>query len=186
MLFSRSFWCKKQQMNSKGAEQEIHLHLLYQLTAKTTNSPESTLSRDERTLSTYLNKCDLTESWKKLDLTVEADCLWHKEMKRERFKPPQPDDPLCCCGDIDQQREYCCCDCEELDDACERSEVNHLTIHGMQIKFVIAFAHVSFLKSSSHRNYSRNSFCPHLLTFTLFQMLISSVEHTRRSFNKSL
>ncbi|XP_067295168.1 palmitoyltransferase ZDHHC23-A isoform X4 [Pseudorasbora parva] len=39
-------------------------------------------------------------------------------MKRERFKPPQPDDPLCCCGDIDQQREYCCC--EELDDACER------------------------------------------------------------------
>lgn len=41
-------------------------------------------------------------------------------MKRERFKPPEPDDPLCCCGDIDQQREYCCCDCEELDDACER------------------------------------------------------------------
>ncbi|XP_039515771.1 palmitoyltransferase ZDHHC23-A isoform X2 [Pimephales promelas] len=41
-------------------------------------------------------------------------------MKRERFKPPHPDDPLCCCGDIDQQREYCCCDCEELDDACER------------------------------------------------------------------
>ncbi|XP_051949242.1 palmitoyltransferase ZDHHC23-A isoform X2 [Xyrauchen texanus] len=39
-------------------------------------------------------------------------------MKRERFKPPEPDDPLCCCGDIDQQREYCCC--EELDDACER------------------------------------------------------------------
>uniref|UniRef100_A0A8C1L4N9 Palmitoyltransferase n=1 Tax=Cyprinus carpio TaxID=7962 RepID=A0A8C1L4N9_CYPCA len=37
-------------------------------------------------------------------------------MKRERFKPPEPDDPLCCCGDIDQQREYCCCDCEELDD----------------------------------------------------------------------
>uniref|UniRef100_A0A8C1L635 Palmitoyltransferase n=1 Tax=Cyprinus carpio TaxID=7962 RepID=A0A8C1L635_CYPCA len=26
-------------------------------------------------------------------------------MKRERFKPPEPDDPLCCCGDIDQQRE---------------------------------------------------------------------------------
>ncbi|XP_057209427.1 palmitoyltransferase ZDHHC23-A isoform X2 [Triplophysa rosa] len=41
-------------------------------------------------------------------------------MKRERFKPPEPDDPLCCCGDIDQQRENCCCDCEELDDACER------------------------------------------------------------------
>ncbi|XP_016391385.1 palmitoyltransferase ZDHHC23-like [Sinocyclocheilus rhinocerous] len=41
-------------------------------------------------------------------------------MKRERFEPPEPDDPLCCCGDIDQQREYCCCDCEELDDACER------------------------------------------------------------------
>ncbi|KAL6464075.1 hypothetical protein MHYP_G00284660 [Metynnis hypsauchen] len=41
-------------------------------------------------------------------------------MKRERFKPPEPDDPFCCCGDIDQQREYCCCDCEELDNACER------------------------------------------------------------------
>ncbi|XP_056603149.1 palmitoyltransferase ZDHHC23-A isoform X1 [Triplophysa dalaica] len=41
-------------------------------------------------------------------------------MKRERFKPPEPDDPLCCCGDIDQQRENCCCDCEELDNACER------------------------------------------------------------------
>ncbi|XP_051969804.1 palmitoyltransferase ZDHHC23-A-like isoform X1 [Xyrauchen texanus] len=41
-------------------------------------------------------------------------------MKTERFKPPEPNDPLCCCGDIDQQREYCCCDCEELDDACER------------------------------------------------------------------
>lgn len=45
-------------MNSKEAEQEIHLHLLCQLTAKTTNSPESTLSQDEQTLSTYLNKCD--------------------------------------------------------------------------------------------------------------------------------
>ncbi|KAI4898765.1 hypothetical protein NFI96_026680 [Prochilodus magdalenae] len=41
-------------------------------------------------------------------------------MKWERFKPPEPDDPICCCGDIDQQREHCCCDCEELDDACER------------------------------------------------------------------
>ncbi|KAF5891880.1 palmitoyltransferase ZDHHC23-like, partial [Clarias magur] len=29
-------------------------------------------------------------------------------MKRERFKPPEPDDP------------FCCCDCEELDDVCER------------------------------------------------------------------
>ncbi|XP_049321473.1 palmitoyltransferase ZDHHC23-A [Astyanax mexicanus] len=41
-------------------------------------------------------------------------------MKRERFKPPELDDPICCCGDIDQQREYCCCDCEELDDTCEK------------------------------------------------------------------
>ncbi|XP_026854298.2 palmitoyltransferase ZDHHC23 isoform X2 [Electrophorus electricus] len=41
-------------------------------------------------------------------------------MKQGHFKPPEPDDPLCCCGDIDQQRESCCCDCEELDDACER------------------------------------------------------------------
>ncbi|KAG7314973.1 hypothetical protein KOW79_022276 [Hemibagrus wyckioides] len=29
-------------------------------------------------------------------------------MKRERFKPPEPDDP------------FCCCDCEEVDDVCER------------------------------------------------------------------
>ncbi|KAF7688412.1 hypothetical protein HF521_013219 [Silurus meridionalis] len=29
-------------------------------------------------------------------------------MKRERFKAPEPDDPLCCC------------DCEEMDDVCER------------------------------------------------------------------
>lgn len=97
-------------------------------------------------------------------------------MKRERFKPPQPDDPLCCCGDIDQQREYCCCDCEELDDACERSEVNHLTIHGMQRKFVIAFVHVSFLKRSSHRNYSRNSFCPRLLAEGNHLQLLFSIQ----------
>ncbi|XP_062845292.1 palmitoyltransferase ZDHHC23-A [Trichomycterus rosablanca] len=29
-------------------------------------------------------------------------------MKRERFKPPEPDDPICCC------------DCDEVDDVCER------------------------------------------------------------------
>ncbi|XP_028839090.1 palmitoyltransferase ZDHHC23-A [Denticeps clupeoides] len=41
-------------------------------------------------------------------------------MKRERFKPPEPDDPLCCCGDAEQQRDNCCCDCDELDDTCDR------------------------------------------------------------------
>ncbi|XP_066516732.1 palmitoyltransferase ZDHHC23-A [Hoplias malabaricus] len=41
-------------------------------------------------------------------------------MKCEHFKPPEPDDPLCCCGDIDQQREHCCCNCEEVDNASER------------------------------------------------------------------
>lgn len=40
-------------------------------------------------------------------------------MQWEKLKPPQPDDPLCCCEcDIDQYR--CCCDCEDLDDAFTR------------------------------------------------------------------
>lgn len=121
MIFTWSFWCKEQ-MTSKEAEQEISSLLFCQLTAKATNS----LVASWISLFIQLTKCDLNCSQRKLDFTVEAGCLWHKEMKRERFKPPEPDDPLCCCGDIDQQREYCCCDCEELDDACERSEVNQL------------------------------------------------------------
>ncbi|CAG00563.1 unnamed protein product, partial [Tetraodon nigroviridis] len=37
----------------------------------------------------------------------------------EKLKPPEPDEPLCCCEcDIYQYR--CCCDCEDLDDAFTR------------------------------------------------------------------
>ncbi|XP_010898155.1 palmitoyltransferase ZDHHC23 [Esox lucius] len=40
-------------------------------------------------------------------------------MKWEKFKPPEPDDPMCCCEcDVDQHG--CCCDCEGLDEACNR------------------------------------------------------------------
>ncbi|XP_019128583.1 palmitoyltransferase ZDHHC23 isoform X1 [Larimichthys crocea] len=40
-------------------------------------------------------------------------------MKWEKLKPPEPDDPLCCCKcDIYQNR--CCCDCEDLDEAFNR------------------------------------------------------------------
>ncbi|XP_041863624.1 palmitoyltransferase ZDHHC23-A-like [Melanotaenia boesemani] len=40
-------------------------------------------------------------------------------MKWEKLKPPEPDDPMCCCEcDIYQYR--CCCDCEDLDDAFNR------------------------------------------------------------------
>ncbi|KAJ7996250.1 hypothetical protein DPEC_G00235150 [Dallia pectoralis] len=40
-------------------------------------------------------------------------------MKWEKFKPPEPDDPMCCCEcDVDQHG--CCCDCEDLDEACSR------------------------------------------------------------------
>uniref|UniRef100_A0A3Q1ITZ1 Palmitoyltransferase n=1 Tax=Anabas testudineus TaxID=64144 RepID=A0A3Q1ITZ1_ANATE len=40
-------------------------------------------------------------------------------MKWEKLKPPEPDDPMCCCEcDIDQYG--CCCDCEDLDGAFTR------------------------------------------------------------------
>ncbi|XP_034406109.1 palmitoyltransferase ZDHHC23-like [Cyclopterus lumpus] len=40
-------------------------------------------------------------------------------MKWEKLKPPEPDDPMCCCEcDIDQYG--CCCDCEDLDEAFNR------------------------------------------------------------------
>ncbi|XP_041750218.1 palmitoyltransferase ZDHHC23-A isoform X3 [Coregonus clupeaformis] len=40
-------------------------------------------------------------------------------MKWEKLKPPEPDDPMCCCEcDVDQHG--CCCDCEDLDEACNR------------------------------------------------------------------
>nr|XP_040039076.1 palmitoyltransferase ZDHHC23-A-like isoform X1 [Gasterosteus aculeatus aculeatus]XP_040039077.1 palmitoyltransferase ZDHHC23-A-like isoform X1 [Gasterosteus aculeatus aculeatus]XP_040039078.1 palmitoyltransferase ZDHHC23-A-like isoform X1 [Gasterosteus aculeatus aculeatus] len=40
-------------------------------------------------------------------------------MKWEKLRPPEPDDPMCCCEcDIDQYG--CCCDCEDLDGAFNR------------------------------------------------------------------
>ncbi|XP_033507799.1 palmitoyltransferase ZDHHC23-A isoform X1 [Epinephelus lanceolatus] len=40
-------------------------------------------------------------------------------MKWEKLKPPEPDDPMCCCEcDIDQYG--CCCDCEDLDETFSR------------------------------------------------------------------
>ncbi|KAM4726312.1 LOW QUALITY PROTEIN: palmitoyltransferase ZDHHC23-A-like [Anableps anableps] len=40
-------------------------------------------------------------------------------MKWEKLKPPEPDEPMCCCEcDIYQYR--CCCDCEDLDEAFKR------------------------------------------------------------------
>ncbi|KAM8900678.1 palmitoyltransferase ZDHHC23-A isoform 1-T2 [Spinachia spinachia] len=40
-------------------------------------------------------------------------------MKWEKLKPPEPDDPMCCCEcDIDQCG--CCCDCEDPDGAFNR------------------------------------------------------------------
>lgn len=46
-------------------------------------------------------------------------------MKRGVHKPPEPDDPLCCCEYVDRKggRSHvaaCCCDCEDLDEACDR------------------------------------------------------------------
>ncbi|MEQ2266637.1 hypothetical protein XENORESO_013377 [Xenotaenia resolanae] len=37
-------------------------------------------------------------------------------MKWEKLKPPDPDDPMCCCG-CDIYQYSCCCDCEDLDEA---------------------------------------------------------------------
>lgn len=46
-------------------------------------------------------------------------------MRRGVHKPPEPDDPLCCCEYVDRKggRSHvaaCCCDCEDLDEACDR------------------------------------------------------------------
>ncbi|KAM9729306.1 palmitoyltransferase ZDHHC23-A isoform 1-T3 [Menidia menidia] len=40
-------------------------------------------------------------------------------MKWEKLKPPEPDDPMCCC-ECDICQCGCCCDCEELDDTFNR------------------------------------------------------------------
>ncbi|XP_046899319.1 palmitoyltransferase ZDHHC23-A-like isoform X1 [Hypomesus transpacificus] len=40
-------------------------------------------------------------------------------MKKEKFKPPEPDDPMCCC-ECDVDPCGCCCDSEDLDEACNR------------------------------------------------------------------
>uniref|UniRef100_A0A4W5LC96 Palmitoyltransferase n=1 Tax=Hucho hucho TaxID=62062 RepID=A0A4W5LC96_9TELE len=40
-------------------------------------------------------------------------------MKWEKFKPPEPDDPMCCC-ECDVDPLGCCCDCDDLDEACSR------------------------------------------------------------------
>ncbi|XP_041736015.2 palmitoyltransferase ZDHHC23-B isoform X2 [Coregonus clupeaformis] len=46
-------------------------------------------------------------------------------MKKRANKALEPDEPLCCCEYVDRQggRNHvaaCCCDCEDLDDACDR------------------------------------------------------------------
>ncbi|XP_029304356.1 palmitoyltransferase ZDHHC23-like [Cottoperca gobio] len=40
-------------------------------------------------------------------------------MKWEKLKPPEPDDPMCCC-ECDIEQYGCCCDCEDLDEAFNR------------------------------------------------------------------
>ncbi|KAM9348260.1 palmitoyltransferase ZDHHC23-A-like isoform 2-T2 [Symphorus nematophorus] len=40
-------------------------------------------------------------------------------MKWEKLKPPEPDDPMCCC-ECDIYQYGCCCDCEDLDEAFNR------------------------------------------------------------------
>ncbi|XP_068572571.1 palmitoyltransferase ZDHHC23-A-like isoform X2 [Cebidichthys violaceus] len=40
-------------------------------------------------------------------------------MKWEKLKPPEPDDPMCCC-ECDMDQYGCCCDCEDLDEAFNR------------------------------------------------------------------
>lgn len=42
-------------------------------------------------------------------------------MKWEKLKPPEPDDPMCCC-ECDLYQCGCCCDCEDLDEAFNRYE----------------------------------------------------------------
>ncbi|CAL8267489.1 unnamed protein product [Merluccius merluccius] len=40
-------------------------------------------------------------------------------MKWEKLKPPEPDDPMCCC-ECDCFQYGCSCNCEDLDEACNR------------------------------------------------------------------
>ncbi|XP_034538902.1 palmitoyltransferase ZDHHC23-like isoform X2 [Notolabrus celidotus] len=40
-------------------------------------------------------------------------------MKWEKLKPPEPDDPMCCC-ECDMDQCACCCDCDDLDEAFNR------------------------------------------------------------------
>ncbi|XP_054610659.1 palmitoyltransferase ZDHHC23-A-like [Dunckerocampus dactyliophorus] len=40
-------------------------------------------------------------------------------MKWEKLKPPEPDDPMCCC-ECDVFQYGCCCDCEDVDEAFNR------------------------------------------------------------------
>nr|XP_061801411.1 palmitoyltransferase ZDHHC23-A-like [Nerophis lumbriciformis] len=40
-------------------------------------------------------------------------------MKWEKLKPPEPDDPMCCC-ECDIFQNGCCCDCEDLNEAFNR------------------------------------------------------------------
>ncbi|KAM9782448.1 palmitoyltransferase ZDHHC23-A isoform 1-T2 [Syngnathus typhle] len=40
-------------------------------------------------------------------------------MKWDKLKPPEPDDPMCCC-ECDVFQYGCCCDCEDLDEAFNR------------------------------------------------------------------
>ncbi|XP_021418120.2 palmitoyltransferase ZDHHC23 isoform X2 [Oncorhynchus mykiss] len=50
---------------------------------------------------------------------------WLSVMKKRANKALEQDEPLCCCEYVDRQGERshvaaCCCDCEDLDDACDR------------------------------------------------------------------
>lgn len=42
-------------------------------------------------------------------------------MQWQKLKPPEPDDPICCC-ECDLYQYGCCCDCEDLDEAFNRYE----------------------------------------------------------------
>lgn len=42
-------------------------------------------------------------------------------MQWQKLKPPEPDDPICCC-ECDLYQYGCCWDCEDLDEAFNRYE----------------------------------------------------------------
>ncbi|XP_028277614.1 palmitoyltransferase ZDHHC23-like isoform X2 [Parambassis ranga] len=52
-------------------------------------------------------------------------------MKWEKLKPPEPDEPMCCC-ECDNHQYGCCCDCEDLDEAFNRWLKNKPTKSGCQ------------------------------------------------------